>query len=332
MTRAQILSTGHYVPERVVTNADWEKTLGEPVDAWLRANVGIAERRYMADDQATSDLVVEAARVALTRAGTPAEEVDLLIVATDTPDYISPATATVAQHKLGAKRAGTFDVNAACSGWVTALDMAAKAIADDDAYQRVLVVGAYGMSRYIDPKDKRTATLFADGAGAVVLGPATDPGRGFLASKLIAFGEHSDALGVFDGGVCHPARGGVTSRVQFVKPFPKTFNTEHWPPLMADTLAKASRREGRALGFDDVDQYYFTQLNLRTIQATLALIGQPEHKTHWIMDKWGYTGSACIPMALDDAIAQGKGPRPGDLVMFCASGGGLTMAASLWRY
>lgn len=332
MNRAHILSVGSYAPERVVTNAEWEKILGEPVDAWLRQNVGIAERHYMADDQTTSDLVDAAARTALTRAGLGPEALDLIIVATDTPDYISPATATVVQHKLGAPNAGTFDVNCACSGWVTALDMAAKYIATDDAYQHILVAGAYGMSRFINPADKRTATLFADGAGAVIVGAQGDLARGFLASKIIAFGEHHDALGVFEGGVCRPARGDVSSHVKFVKPFPKTFNTEHWPRLMRDTLAKASAIEGRALGFDEVDRYYFTQLNIRTIEATLAIIGQPASKTHTIMDKWGYTGSACIPMALDDAITQGKGPRPGDLVMFCASGGGLTMAASLWRY
>lgn len=332
MNRAQIISTGSYVPERVVTNAAWEARLGEPVDAWLRQNVGIAERRYMADNQATSDLVVEAARVALARAGIPAGELDLIIVATDTPDYISPATAAVVQRKLRAARAGAFDVNSACSGWVTAMDMAAKYIAADDAYGRILVAGAYGMSRYIDPTDKRTATLFADGAAVAVVGRGADPGRGFLASKLLAFGEHCDAMGVFEGGVCHPARRDVASHVKFVKPFPKTFNTEHWPKLMADTLEKASAREGRPLGFDDVQRYYFTQLNLRTIEATMAIIGQPLDKTHWVMDKWGYTGSACIPMALDDALALGKGPRPGDLVMFCASGAGLALAASLWRY
>ncbi len=336
MRYAQSVSTGAYVPERMMTNAEFEPLLGESVDAWLVENVGIKDRHFMAADQVTSDLAVNASRVALERAGLQPTDLDLVIVATDTPDYISPGTASVVQSKLGAANAGTFDVNCACAAWVTGLDIAAKQIAVDPGYNHVLVVGAYGMSRYIDWKDKATATLFADGAGAVVLRAGEQPG--FMASKLIAVGDYHDALGVYVGGTWRPATAENIaqygpSRVKFVKKFPKTFNSDRWPVLIRDVLAKASAAsEGRALTPDDIDQYYFTQLNLRTIEATMAALGQPMSKTHWIMDKWGYTGSACIPMALDDAIASGKGPRPGDLVMFCASGGGLAMAAALFRW
>src|SRR5512142_2447180 len=169
MRYAQIISTGSYVPERMMTNADFEPLLGESVDEWLQKNVGIKERHFMAADQVTSDLAVNASHVALERAGIQASELDLVIVATDTPDYISPGTASVVQAKLGAGNAGTFDVNCACAAWVTGLDIAAKQIATDPGYNHILVVGAYGMSRYIDWRDKATATLFADGAGAVVL-------------------------------------------------------------------------------------------------------------------------------------------------------------------
>lgn len=325
---AAILGTGSYAPERVITNADLERMLGEPLDEWLRANVGIAERRVMADGQVTSDLCVEAARRALARAGVAAEELDLIVVASDTPDYLSPGTASAVQHKLGAARAGTFDVNCACASWVTALDTGAKAIVADAEYRRVLVIGAYAMSRFLDWKDKRTATLFADGAGAVVLGASDRPG--VLAAKLAAVGEYHDALGIYTGGSAHPATVEQVAahgppHVQFVRRFPSTFNTERWPELVRATLQKAG------LGLADVSLFLFTQLNLRTIEAVMDVLGAPRGKAHWIMDKWGYTGSACIPMALDDAYDQGR-IKPGDVVMMCASGGGISMAAAAIRW
>lgn len=324
---AQILSTGSYAPERVVTNAEIERMLGEPVDEWLVQNVGIRERRVMAPEQTTSDLVAIAARRALARIDLRPADLDLIIVATDTPDHLSPATAAAVQAKLGATDAGAFDVNTACAAWVTALDMAARYLATDPDYRYILVAGGYGMTRFLDWNDKYTATLFADGAGAVILGPGDRPG--FLAGKLKALGEYHDALGIYTGGAKRPAIPENLAehgfpRVQFVRKFPKTFNTEHWPGLIRQTLDKVG------LTVDDVDWYLFTQLNLRTIEATMDLLGQPLEKTHWVMDKYGYTGSACIPMALDDLVESGRGPAPGDVVVFCASGGGIAFAVSVW--
>ncbi|MCZ7569296.1 MAG: ketoacyl-ACP synthase III [Ardenticatenaceae bacterium] len=325
---ATIAGTGRYVPERVLTNADLDEMLGEPVGEWLVENVGIEERHVMADTETTSDMAVVASRQALARAGISAAELDLIIVATDTPDYISPATASVVQAKLGARDAGTYDINCACAAWVTGLDAAGKYIATDSDYDHILLVGAYGMTRFVDWTDKYTCTLFADGAGAVVLKAGDEPG--VLAGGLLASGEYHNALGIYTGGTSLPAtleviRAQGKPRVQFVRKFPATFNTEHWPPLVRKVLAKAG------LGLDDVALFLFTQLNLRTIEATMATLDQPMSKTHWIMDKWGYTGSACIPMALDDALEQRKLQR-GDYVVFCASGGGLAMAAAVARW
>lgn len=320
--------TGRYVPERMLTNADLEARLGQPVDAWLRANVGIERRHVMADDQTTSDLATNAARAALDHAGMSADAVDLLIVATDTPDYLSPGTAAPVQMKLGARNAAAFDVNCACASWVTALDVGAKAIVADDDCDTVVVVGAYAMTRFLDWTDKKTCTLFADGAGAVVLRAADEPG--ILATKLRAFGEYHDALGIYTGGAHAPAtpeRVAAHGRphVQFVRRFPATFNTENWPPLVDATLEKAG------LSRDDVDLYLFTQLNLRTIEGMMDTLGQPRAKTHWIMDKWGYTGSACIPMALDDAREHER-LKNGDTVLLCASGGGISMGAAVFQW
>ncbi|MGD8750466.1 MAG: ketoacyl-ACP synthase III [Anaerolineales bacterium] len=330
MTRfAQILSTGRYIPQKAITNDDLNEMLGENVGDWLVENVGIHRRHVMADGETTSDMVTAAAERALSRAGITAADLNLILVATDTPDYLSPATASVVQAKLGASNAGTYDINCACAAWVTGLDMAARYIATDEDYKYILVAGGYGMTKFLDWSDKYTCTLFADGSGVVILGAGDAPG--FLSGKLIAHGEYHDALGIYTGGTYRPATPQVVAehgkpRVQFVKKFPATFNSDNWPPLVREVVRKAN------LKLEDIDFYLFTQLNLRTIEFVMQNLGQPLSKTHWIMDKWGYLGSACIPAALDDALERGKGPKPGDYVVFCASGGGLAMAAAVWRW
>src|SRR5512139_4140911 len=172
----QILGTGSYVPERVVTNAEVDSLIGETTGEWLIANVGIRERRWMSPDQVTSDLIAEASQKAIARAGITASDLDLIIVSTDTPDYLSPGTSVVVQAKLGAERAGCYDINSACAGWVTALDQGARYLMTETAKKYILVAGGYGMSRFLDFNDKKTANLFADGAGAVVLGTGKEQG------------------------------------------------------------------------------------------------------------------------------------------------------------
>jgi 3-oxoacyl-[acyl-carrier-protein] synthase-3 len=229
----------------------------------------------------------------------------------------------VVQFKLGARRAGVFDINTACSGFVTAMDVGTKYLVADQTLKHVLVIGAYGMSRYIDWTDKSTATLFADGAGAVVLSASDQPG--FLGSTLWADGSMWDALGIYDGGTARPAGGEVRPHVQFVRKFPKTFNTEHWPRMLRETSVKAG------VPLEAVSLFIFTQLNLRTIEDVMQTIGQPMSRTHWVMNKWGYTGSGCIPMTLDDAVQAGR-LAPGDVVAFCASGGGVSMASAFVKW
>lgn len=326
---AQVVSTGRYIPEKVLTNDELNVMLGENVGDWLVENVGIRERHIMAEDETTSSMVVEAAKQALRKASLDAEDLDLIIVATDTPDYISPATASVVQAKLGAANAGTFDLNCACAAWVTALDNAARYIATDEDIDHILVAGGYGMTRYVDWNDKYTCTLFADGAAVAIVSAGDSPGH--LAGKLSAAGEYHDALGIYTGGTFRPAtpenvsEGGKPT-VRFVKKFPATFNSDNWPPLIGAAVAKAG------LSIEAVDFFVFTQLNQRTIETVMEKLGQPMKKTHSIMDKWGYLGSACIPAALDDALERGLGPAAGDNVVFCASGGGLAMGVSVWKW
>lgn len=325
---AAILSTGRYVPARAVSNAEMSEIVGEDVGPWLIENVGIENRHFMADDERTSDMAIAAGRQALERAGLAPEQLDRVIVATDTPDYLSPATAAVVQHGLGATRAGCFDVNAACSGWVTALDIGARTIEADAQVERVLVIGAYGMSRYLDFSDKKTATLFADGAAAVVLGVSQEPG--YIAGRLAADGSFHDALGIYTGGTARPATPDTVAalgapRVEFARRFPPTYNVEQWSRLVRALLDQCNH------ALADVGLFVFTQINRRVIEATMDALELPWERAHCTMDKWGYVGSACVPMTLDDAVVRGRVKR-GDHVVFCASGGGVSMAASLVRW
>ncbi|HRO73889.1 MAG TPA: ketoacyl-ACP synthase III, partial [Saprospiraceae bacterium] len=163
---AAILASGMYAPEKIVPNSYFNELLGQDVDTWLRENVQIYERRWCNDDESVADLIEKACLTALNNAGLKPDDIDLLIIATDTPEYISPSTASVIQDRLKLVNAGTFDINTACAGFVTALDIATKYIQADERYRYVLVVGAYTMSKYLNMEDKKTVTLFADGAGA----------------------------------------------------------------------------------------------------------------------------------------------------------------------
>ena len=324
MRHASITGTGSYVPDRVITNAELSEMLGEDIDAFVSGTLGIRERRYCGPDQSTVDLAERAALRALENAGRDVADIDLLIVATDTPEYISPATASALHGRLGLeRRTGGFDINAGCAGFVTALDTAWKYIASDSRYKRVLVVGVYAMSKFLDFKDKKTSTIFADGAGAVVLEAATDPG--ILASELYADGSLSSGMGVFAGGTAEPVTEGVLAkgyrnRLRFVQKYPASVNEEGWPRIAKSVL----ERIGKDVG--DVDLWLWTQVNLSTITTVMASLGQSMDKAHTVMGKWGYTGSACLPMALDDAISAGR-LKTGDLVMMTASGAGLAMGS-----
>lgn len=326
---ANIVGTGIYVPEKIVTNDDLSRILGEDIDEFVSNVLGIRERHVCAENESTADLATNASRQALEGACLQPADLDLIILATDTPEQLSPATSVVVQHRLGALNAGTFDVNSACAGFVTALDTASKFIIADTAYRNVLVVGAYAMSKYLDLHDKKTATIFADGAGAVVLQARADQ-PGFLAGKLRADGSFHDHMGIYAGGTRLPITKdvideGIWNKVRFAKKYPAEVNTEGWPAIVKDVLAKAR------LSVDDVKLFLFTQVNLSTIREVMANLGLPMERTRTIMQKWGYTGSACIPMVLHDALVAGK-LEHGDNVVMCASGGGLNMACVAFKW
>jgi 3-oxoacyl-[acyl-carrier-protein] synthase III len=329
MRHAIISGTSSHVPERVLTNADLSGMLGEDIDPFVSGVLGIRERHVLGPDESTATLAVEAGRRALADAGLEPGEIDLLIVSTDTPEYISPATSSVVQGRLGAVRAGTFDVNSACAGFTTALDIAWKYIRADERYERILVIAVYAMSRYLDYSDKKTATIFADGAGAVVVQAAAEPG--ILASELFADGTLEAGMGVYAGGTAEPItmdvlKDGYRNRLRFITKYPKEVNEDGWPRIVRSVLQRAGRST------DDVDLWLWTQVNRSTIEVVMERLGQPMNRTHLVMGKWGYTGSACLPMALDDAVKAGR-LEDGDLVVLTGSGAGLSMAciALEWR-
>ncbi|MEZ4986673.1 MAG: ketoacyl-ACP synthase III [Saprospiraceae bacterium] len=328
MRNAYILASGAYAPEQVFTNQYFDELLGVDVSTWLEENVQIFERRWCAENESTADLAEKAARQALEKAGMSATELDLIIIATDTPEFISPSTASVVQHRLGASHAGTFDINTACAGFVTALDMAAKYIRADENYNNILVIGAYAMSKYLNKADKKTVTLFADGAGAVILKATDQPDHGFLASELLSKGEYHSWMGIYGGGTRQPVNSDMIQRhehqLQFVQKFPPELNPEIWSGM----IQRLSDRVG--ISPLEAGQYFITQININAIHETLHRLHVPIEKGYTIMHRYGYTGSACIPMAFHEACEKGL-VKSGETVYFVGSGGGLAFAGAVFR-
>lgn len=325
---AQIVASGMYVPEKVLPNSFFNELLGEDVDTWLRENLTIRERRWCNENQSTADLCVEAAKRILDDAKLTADKIDLLIIATDTPEYISPSTASVVQYRLGAVNAGTFDINTACAGFVTALDVASKFIIADKRYNNVLVIGAYAMSKYLNMEDKKTVTLFADGAAGVLLQPTDKADKGFLTSKLFTDGQYCDWMGIYAGGTHMPVTQEVINRkdhlLKFVKKFPKETNPTTWTKMIKEACEELN------LNPSDINHYFFTQININSIWETLDNLGVDRKKGYAIMDRFGYTGSACIPMTFDETRRK-ELIKENDLCLFIGSGGGLAFALAIFK-
>ncbi len=328
MRFATLVSTGRYVPPTEVSNDDLRRRFDERFPEFvdkMEASSQIKTRFWAADDQATSDVALPAARQALERAKVAPEELDLIILGTDSPDYITPATSTVLQHKLGAVNAGTFDVGCACASFPTSFASAAGLIATNPGINTVLVVGVYLMHKLASPDDPMIY-FYGDGAGAAVLRPGEAPG--FIGSAFQAGGEYHANWGLYSGGTFEPAtvasvEAGRT-QVRMIERYPPEVNHEGWPRL----VRRLAKDNGFALS--DIDFIIFTQVRKPSIELVMADLGLPMERTHTIMEKWGYTGSACIPMALDDALEQGRIPS-GALVVLVGSGVGYNQAAAAFR-
>ena len=325
---ANILSTGSYLPEIEVTNdalrARFNGSAPEFVDK-MEAASGILSRWQAPADWAASDLALRAAQQALDRAGLAANDIDLIILGTDSPDYITPATSVVLQSKLGATNAGTFDVGCACASFPTAIATASGLMSTNPALRRVLVVGVYMMRKLADENDPMIF-FYGDGAGAAILGRSEEPG--FVAAAFAADGSYHKNWLIPAGGTAEPTN--ETSfrdrrtAVKMFERYPPEINNEGWPRLVRQVASNG--------GFDvaDIDFVIFTQVRKPTIELVMDDLRLPIKKTHTIMETMGYTGSACIPMALDDAIAVKK-IKPGDLVVMVGSGVGYNQAAAAFR-
>ncbi len=325
---ATIVATGSYLPEIEVTNdvlrARFKDVAPEFVDK-MQASSGILTRWYAPEDWATSDLAVRAANLALQRAGKTPADVDLILVGTDSPDFITPATSVIVQAKLGAARAGTFDVGCACASFPTAYTAAAGMMATNANLKTVLVIGVYLMHKLSAPDDPMVF-FYGDGAGAAVLERSED--GGFVSSAFRADGSYAKRWAIFAGGTVEPTteeslRQG-RARVKMYDRYPPEINNDGWPAVVRDVAKNG--------GFDvqDIDFLIFTQVRKPTIELVMNELGLPMSKTHTVMEKWGYTGSACIPMALDDALREKK-IKAGDLVVMIGSGVGYNQAGAAFR-
>jgi len=325
MTRSysRIVASGSALPERVVTNHDLELMV-ETSDSWIRERTGITERRVATADETTCDLAERAARLALQRAGVDASTLDLIIVGTTTPDLIFPSTACLLQHRLGAGECGSFDVNAACSGFIYALSVADQFIRAGSA-RRVLVVGAETLTRMIDWEDRSTAVLFGDGAGAVILEPTSEPG--ILSTHIHASGAHADLLcadvGVSRGFREHEKNAGLHVLMKGNEVFKVAVRT--LGRIVDETL------EANNMDKSELDWLIPHQANLRIISATAKKLDMSMDQVIVTVDRHGNTSSGSVPLALDEGISDGRIQR-GEMLLLEAFGGGFTWGSALIRY
>jgi 3-oxoacyl-[acyl-carrier-protein] synthase-3 len=322
---SQILGTGAYVPKRVLTNADLERMV-ETSDTWIVERTGIRERHVVESGQACSDLAVEAAQRALMAADVAPSEIDLILLATCTGDSPLPSTACLIQHRLGAKRAAACDISAACCGFVYALAIA-------DAYvkngmRHVLVIGSEVMSAITDWTDRNTCVLFGDGAGAVLVGQGHE-GSGILSTHLHANGGLSDLIQVPGGGSRDPASEEV---LQDKRCFIKMKGNETFK-IAVKSMEEATKEalDANKLTMDDVDLLIPHQANIRILNAVSQRLGLAREKVMINLDRFGNTSAASIPIALDQAIQEGK-VHKGSVVLLAAFGAGLTWASALVRW
>lgn len=324
-TYSRIVGTGSYLPEKVLTNSDLEKMV-DTSNEWIITRTGISERRIAADDEVTSDLGLHASRRALEMAGCRPKDLDMIIVATLTPDFLLPSTAAVLQHKLGARKAAAMDLEAACTGFLYALSVADQYIRNG-MYRKVLVVGSEVLSRWTDWEDRTTCVIFADGAGAAVLSADNRPG--ILSTHLFADGSKGPLLCIPAGGSDLPVSHEVLDRRQHLI---KMMGNETFK-IAVKAMAQAAEAALRANGLvgSDIDFFIPHQANIRIIDAAAKKIGIPMEKVMVNIHKYGNTSSATIPIAIDEAVRE-KRVSEGDTVLLNAFGGGFTWGSALIKW
>lgn len=324
---ARILGTGRYTPARVMTNAELEKTV-DTSDAWITERTGIKERRIAAEGELTSDMAAAAGRAAMEAAGIRGDQLDMIIVGTISGDMPMPACAVFVQQKVGAKNCPSFDLSAACAGFVYGLSIAEKFIRTGAA-KHILVIGVELLSRLLDWEDRKTCVLFGDGAGAVVLGPSDDGKRGILSTHLFTDGALACTLLIPGGGSKEPFGPEVLA------------NKRHKVHMEGQDVFKAAVRNlanaataalnANGMAATDVDWVVAHQANLRILQAISQRLEIPMERFHVNIQKYGNTSSASIPIALDEAVRDGL-IKPGQSILMTALGSGISWGSALVRW
>jgi 3-oxoacyl-[acyl-carrier-protein] synthase-3 len=326
LIRSKIISTGSYLPEKILTNFDLEKIV-DTSDEWITERTGIKERRIASENQAASDLAYEASRLALEKASLKAEDIDLLIAATVTGDMPFPSTACIIQHRLGAKNAAAFDINAACSGFLYGLYVA-DSFVRSGMHKRVLIIGAEVLSKITDWEDRTTCVLFGDGAGAAIVEP-TEEERGIISMHINSDGGMWDLLHIPGGGSRYPvSKDSLDKRLHYIKM--KGNETFKIAVRTLEDLVLRILKDNK-LDPSQLSLLIPHQANLRIIQATADRLGLPMDKVLINIDKYGNTSAASIPIALDEAVMTGR-IKDGDYILLEAFGGGLTWASALIKW
>jgi 3-oxoacyl-[acyl-carrier-protein] synthase III len=324
--RSVVTGTGSALPSRVLTNQELEKMV-DTSDEWITSRTGIKERRIAADGEYLSQYATEASRKALEMSGVAAEELDLILCATVTPDRLIPSTACTIQHNLGARRAAAFDLAAGCSGYIYALAVADRFLASG-TYRHALVIGGELLSKYVDWKDRTTCIIFADGAGATLLS-ARQGIAGVLATSLRSDGSMADFIYIPAGGTILPTS---EKTVQEGLHYIRMKGNETFK-IAVRSIEEVSREVITAAGLtaSDIDHYIPHQANRRIIEAVGTRLGLRPEQVFLNIDRVGNTSSASIPIALDEAVRSGR-VQPGDILLFAAFGAGLTWGAALLRW
>ena len=321
MTYSRIVGTGRYLPERIMTNFDLEKIV-DTSDEWIRTRTGVERRHVVAEDQTTSDMCVEAAKIAMAEAGVDASEIDLVITGTTSPDLIFPNISTLIQHRLGIPACTAFSLEAACTGFIYALTMADKFIRLGDA-KCALVMGAECITKLMDWTDRNTCVLFGDGAGAVIVKPSAEPG--LISCQLGADGQYKDLLYYPVGASNQLAKAGTDeAAIQMTGSEVFKVAVKTLGGIASETLEKAG------VDKSELDWLIPHQANLRIIQATAKRLDLPMEKVILTVQDHGNTSAASVPMALDVGIRDGR-VKKGQLILMEAFGGGFTWGSVLMR-
>jgi len=321
-----ILGFGKYVPERVMTNADWEK-LVDTSDEWITTRTGIKERRYAVDGQGTSDLAAEAAKKALADAGLNPEDIELIILATCTPDYRVQNCSSLVQKKIGAVNAACFDIQAACSGFIYSLTVG-RSLIQTGMYKKILVIGAESVSRLLDMTDRNTAILFGDGACAAVMGEVEE-GYGIISSYMGTEGVDDGTLRIKAGGTMYPA---TVERVLNKEIYLEMNGTDVFK-FAVKALPFATKEAAKKGNVDlsTIDILFPHQANLRIIEAAAKRLRIPMEKVYLNIHKYGNTSAASIGLAIGDALEEGR-LKKGDLIALTGFGAGLTYGSLIMRW